>query len=823
MYTEFFGLDSPPFNSTLDPNFFFAGPQHEEALASMIYTVQEGKGLVVVTGDVGSGKTLLSHLLKHRLGQSAEVACVNQSHLVAADLLHSICREFQLPIDDSFNTMELLAALEEFLLTQRSKSKMAALILDDAQALTTSHFEQLRLVSNLEVANGKLLQIVLLGQRELMSRLQKPSLKQLRQRIFRSAHVTLLSRDLTEKYITFRLQVAGATSTRLFDEHTLDLIHQFSNGVPRLINNLCDNLLISAYSAGVRIINSERANDVIDEMMSAAEASSGPGIDDESADVDHAFSDITSQYVDSLEHQISELESASAGTDQRIQEVHRLSAKLQAQELKINENQVSLDAKIRDLHRLTVTLQEQERSLNVRERTVATRIEEMQSLSERLETQDHKLIEREAVFKQQSRDLGKMTERVGEQIAAVTLQDQRLTERAKLIDQTLANRQVSFDRELNECKRHINHKWEEIRELVTQYEAKESETVKRIASVDQRLRRFDQIRSQLTKQEADIAALSEKTRQELGELDHKYARFIEDGRNYHDDLVKNANATHEHMVSRIKRDQDELLARSRAAQTEAEVAADHLSHFIENATIMLNQPKEIMAKAAQQMEQAGRMTSIVQHSLEAARKVKSEAEDTFQKLQECETGAHGTLKRIANQSAKTHQLRELLGKIYKQANGQVEQLKNLVGDGQKLLAYLPKQLEQLREDTSHPTKLVKELRTIGSVTERNLHDGQVRLGELRTMIGKADRARQSIEAMINATRRIAEIRRPKEQPGQEIISSPITTVSAPRKPDTLTKKIKSLTEAVRKARSDSTDRLHSVQQPEMTQSLTTKK
>lgn len=180
MYTEFFGLREAPFNSTSDPRFFFPSPQHEEALACLVYSVQERKGLVVVTGDVGSGKSLVTHMLVHRLGNTAETAVLSISHLGGTDMLQGICREFQIPIDAGFNTMEVLASIEEYLLAVSAKDRGGVLIVDDAHALSETNFEQLRLISNLEVAEGKLLQIVLCGQQDRTAEYERQHFRQAR-------------------------------------------------------------------------------------------------------------------------------------------------------------------------------------------------------------------------------------------------------------------------------------------------------------------------------------------------------------------------------------------------------------------------------------------------------------------------------------------------------------------------------------------------------------------------------------------------------------------------------------------------------------------
>ncbi len=248
MYTDFFGLREAPFNSTQDSRFFFPSPQHEEALACLVYAVQERKGLVVITGDVGSGKSLAIHMLVKRLGSNAEAVVLSTSQLAGMDLLQGVCREFQVPVDAGSNTMETLASLEEYLLSVAGKNRPAVLVLDDAHALSETNLEQLRLISNLEVSGSKLVQVVLAGQQDLNQCLQKNSAKQLRQRVFRYRHITRLSSDLTRSYIRFRLEVAGQVDSKIFEDSALELSHEYSNGIPRLINNPCDNLLLSAYT-----------------------------------------------------------------------------------------------------------------------------------------------------------------------------------------------------------------------------------------------------------------------------------------------------------------------------------------------------------------------------------------------------------------------------------------------------------------------------------------------------------------------------------------------------------------------------------------------
>jgi type II secretory pathway predicted ATPase ExeA len=756
MYTDFFGLREAPFNSTQDSRFFFPSPQHEEALACLVYAVQERKGLVVITGDVGSGKSLAIHMLVKRLGTNVEAVALSTSQLAGMDLLQGVCREFQIPIDAGANTMETLASLEEYLLSVSGKDRPAVLILDDAHALSETNLEQLRLISNLEVSGGKLMQIVLSGQQDLNQCLQRNSAKQLRQRVFRNYHITRLSSDLTRSYIRLRLEVAGQADSEIFEDSALELIHEYANGIPRLINNLCDNLLLSAYSDDAKTVDRKRVNLVIDEMMASSEAHGAAVSDRCPDDVDQAISEITNQYVQSLETQIGELEAAGADTDQRIHELHPLSAKLQAQELKLNEHQPMIDGKIRDLHRLTAKLQAQEESLASREKNLTQRVEELQALSERLDTQDKRMSEREVKLAQQLRDVQRLS-------ASLVEQDSKLSERADFIDKKLANRQVAFDRELNECKRAINRKWEVIKQLMAQYELKETTRTKRLAAMDQQILRFEQSRG----------AIADMTKRQ-------------------DDLVESAKGV-----------QSDLEHKTR----QSEQAGAHLSQLLQKTELMLNQPKEIMATAERQMEQADRMTKIVQkatdslqktvrESVDSSKKLTAEGKQLSERMEGIVEDATTSLDELEKRCAKTHELREVLRQIYDQSASRVQELGTLMTDTERAMAKLPKQLDQLRENSVHPTRLMKELRSVGSAAERNLHDGQLRLAELRTMIERANKARKSIEALVTATRRVADNRRSTAPPKQ--INADLIDCGQSQS-NTLADKIDSLTEAVRRS------------------------
>lgn len=269
MYASYFGLRELPFNNTPDPRFFFSTPDHEEALASLIYAAGQRKGFVLLTGEVGSGKTLVTRLMLKHLGDSIAFASINNTHLSPDELLLHICTEFNILTPANASNAELTRRLQDFLVANFAADRPVVLMLDEAQALSREAFEQVRMIGNLEADDAKLLQIVIVGQPELRERFEANDMRQLRQRIFRSFHLAALNREQTSGYIHHRLAVAGAQHVGdTFDPPAIDAIHEYSQGLPRLINTVCDNAMLSAYAADRRHIDREMIDGVIYQMMS---------------------------------------------------------------------------------------------------------------------------------------------------------------------------------------------------------------------------------------------------------------------------------------------------------------------------------------------------------------------------------------------------------------------------------------------------------------------------------------------------------------------------------------------------------------------------
>ncbi len=256
MYTSFFGLNEKPFSITPDPRYLFLSEQHGEALAHLVYGVTESGGFIQLTGEVGTGKTtLVRSLLLNRMPENADVAVVLNPQLSVVEFLATICEELHIEVVHNRGSVKALTdALNQHLLKAHAEGRRTILVVDEAQNLTPAVLEQVRLLTNLETAKQKLLQIILIGQEELRDLLDRNDLRQLAQRITGRYHLEPLSREETSRYIEHRLKVAGALG-EVFDSGAKSEVYRLSQGVPRLVNVICDRALLGGYAKEQRRIN----------------------------------------------------------------------------------------------------------------------------------------------------------------------------------------------------------------------------------------------------------------------------------------------------------------------------------------------------------------------------------------------------------------------------------------------------------------------------------------------------------------------------------------------------------------------------------------
>jgi general secretion pathway protein A len=276
MYTAFFGFKHKPFQLTPDPEFLYLSRAHKKAMTYLKYGIADNSGFILLTGEIGTGKTTILRSMIKDIPQDVKLARINNTKVTSEQLISMISEDFGLDVKGLDKT-RLLSNLSDFLISQYAQGGRSMIIIDEAQNLSSDLLEEIRLLSNLETDKSKLLQIILVGQPELNVKLGSSKLEQLRQRLTVCTHISPLTRDEIGSYIKYRLKVAGNEEALFFEDGVLDAMYNFSKGVPRLINILCDFTLLTAFTDGKNTVDSGLINEVINDLINESPETKAAG------------------------------------------------------------------------------------------------------------------------------------------------------------------------------------------------------------------------------------------------------------------------------------------------------------------------------------------------------------------------------------------------------------------------------------------------------------------------------------------------------------------------------------------------------------------
>ena len=256
MYQEHFGLDRPPFKITPDTSLFFEGNQRGAALDALLYAIQSGEGIIKVVGEVGSGKTMLCRMLEVRLSNDVDVIYIANPSLSPDNILHVIAHELHLDVNNEMSKVDVMQRIQTHLLKKHASNRQVVLFVEEAQSMPIETLEEIRLLSNLETDQNKLLQMVLFGQPELDVKLSQPHIRQLKERITHSFNLSPFPPDDTLRYLNFRLRAVGYKGPDVFNKRTAGVVKKYSDGLTRRINILADKSMLAAFAEGSHTVTS---------------------------------------------------------------------------------------------------------------------------------------------------------------------------------------------------------------------------------------------------------------------------------------------------------------------------------------------------------------------------------------------------------------------------------------------------------------------------------------------------------------------------------------------------------------------------------------
>ncbi|MEP0356843.1 MAG: XrtA/PEP-CTERM system-associated ATPase [Paraglaciecola sp.] len=338
MYESYYGLVSKPFQLTPDPSFFFGSKWHKRAMSYLQYGLSQAEGFIVITGDIGTGKTTIANSLLDDMQEDIVAAQIVSPKLSPDELVKMVASKFSVPVKGSTKT-DILNDLESFLMELHKQGKRALLLVDEAQNLPLETIEELRMLSNFQAAGKPLLQSFLLGQEELQPILRAPNMEQFRQRIVASCHLAPLTDTECQAYIEYRMQQAGWSGANLFSAGAYDRIYQFTHGVPRKINTLMDRILLYGFLEELETLDENAVENVIKEVsvemfqpenqtVSPSNVKSASGIldatteDGQIKDVDY-YKTMLTELVDALDNALSQKLKLTRYIDRLLQKKYK--------------------------------------------------------------------------------------------------------------------------------------------------------------------------------------------------------------------------------------------------------------------------------------------------------------------------------------------------------------------------------------------------------------------------------------------------------------------------------------------------------------------
>ena len=547
MYLEHFGLTEDPFSTVPDPRFYYPSVKHREALACLVYAIQNHKGVALITGDIGTGKTMLCRSVLNQIEGDTEVALLDYTLLAPDEFHQAVCKSFDLSPDGT--KFELRRRLGEYAEDQQVRGTDVVLIVDEAQNLSQEVLEELRSLSNLATPTHKLLQIILLGQPEFRGRISAPGMEALNQRITLKFHLGPLSLEDTKAYIGHRLKKAGAENDAIFDEEAKETVHDATNGVPRLVNVLCDQALLMAYARDESTITAE----IVEETAEDREGfyceddrdgiawQKAPAASEIPAENDTAHSEELKEHYNRLLQQSKDLERRLRREQQRAdrlgERVDTLEGKLAGYSDKVDELQ---------------TLKRE------REDELATRQRKIEGLEQKLE-EAGKAKTRQKELRKELEGLQGKVEKYLQQIDELETLEREQKDELAARNRTIENleQQLKSFQDTDTQQDQLRETVDELQEQVDEYaqrieelEALRHEHEEELAAKSQKVEELEQ---QLVASE-DAGDQEEKLRGELDNLQDKVENYLEQIEELEQEKREQSEALarHEQKVSELK-------------------------------------------------------------------------------------------------------------------------------------------------------------------------------------------------------------------------------------------------------------------------------